>query len=659
MIISTKKDLYKNHLNKVNNINFTMREIDVISCIVHVRGGKKIAEMLRIAPKTASVHVHNIMQKLQFNSRDQIIDFIENSGKLPFLKKYYKILLLQNLQNKFISTIKTFVKNQNYHIFFGKDIDEEQREIIELLQSDLQKINIYMICEIDNIDDVIDCTESIDQIDKQNYYVKFMNLIGKVINDDSINKVIDDFTTRYNNICASSEQILSDELSDGSNSTTIFQKKLLTISVISIVLLITLFATFLFNVQKAEMNEEMDYSELNGELEELLKKVTPDCVNTENLKNNFDSIQNVQKIVKIIKRSSFIGHVKNIISSKDFVNILYMINSLANYNLYNNQDWSEARSLLQFNLQLVQTFLNSRGNSRINLEYYAPDEIHAELSIVDGLSEIYVQTIYFLGRTYIYEHDSKSGKKYFQIAEVIGKQLNLFEGYLSARSGIGVILFNDIRDKLSDNYSTIKTKVLIKECIEYYSTLKNDQNAYILNFKPNSLKSKLIIPKDDLYNQLDCIEKILLCYSYLITLTKEKTEQGIYLKNIKQIFKGNQGILDIFKTKQISTKKMATIYNNLGNIFLKFYDQGIDISNFYDDQNDKYKLPLDYIEEIFMNAKNLSRKTYFTKYDSYLGLIETNKRKLILCNNPEVSQEERKKIQSKISEYTKKVNNQV
>jgi DNA-binding CsgD family transcriptional regulator len=72
--------------------------MDIISAILHNRGEKKIAGLLFISPKTVSSHVHNIMLKIGSHSKDGIIDFIEKSGKIIYVKHYYQI----NIRRKFI-----------------------------------------------------------------------------------------------------------------------------------------------------------------------------------------------------------------------------------------------------------------------------------------------------------------------------------------------------------------------------------------------------------------------------------------------------------------------------------------------------------------------------------------------------------------------------
>ncbi len=89
------QDIYMTHLEIVNDIRFTRREIDIIAYLLSGKSAKTIATCLSITPKTIEAHMRNIMIKVECNSRDGIIDFVEKSKKLPFLKEHYLSLLIQ------------------------------------------------------------------------------------------------------------------------------------------------------------------------------------------------------------------------------------------------------------------------------------------------------------------------------------------------------------------------------------------------------------------------------------------------------------------------------------------------------------------------------------------------------------------------------------
>lgn len=94
--LNFKDNLPDEELFMLNNIRFTPREIDILVCLLNAKSTKKIASFLSIEPKTVRNHIHNIMMKLECNSRDSIIDFIEKSEeKLPLLKEHYTNLMIK------------------------------------------------------------------------------------------------------------------------------------------------------------------------------------------------------------------------------------------------------------------------------------------------------------------------------------------------------------------------------------------------------------------------------------------------------------------------------------------------------------------------------------------------------------------------------------
>jgi len=101
--IRLPQDIYKQDLTAINDIKFTRREIDVIAFIVNGRATKKTASFLTISPKTVDNHIHNIMMKLECHSRENIIDFIEKSGKFSIIRQYY---LSSLIKTAFIDKLK-------------------------------------------------------------------------------------------------------------------------------------------------------------------------------------------------------------------------------------------------------------------------------------------------------------------------------------------------------------------------------------------------------------------------------------------------------------------------------------------------------------------------------------------------------------------------
>lgn len=99
------QDMYAPCLESVNEIKFTRREIDILAFLLSGRSAKTIAACLSLSPKTIEAHMHNIMRKVECNSRDGIIEFIEKSKKLSLLKEHYLSLLVQAAFEKQLSQI--------------------------------------------------------------------------------------------------------------------------------------------------------------------------------------------------------------------------------------------------------------------------------------------------------------------------------------------------------------------------------------------------------------------------------------------------------------------------------------------------------------------------------------------------------------------------
>lgn len=78
------EDIYPLQLSRISGISFTRREVDVMACLLGARKTSKIAYFLSVDPRTIETHVRNITLKIECNTREGIIDFLEHSDKVPF-----------------------------------------------------------------------------------------------------------------------------------------------------------------------------------------------------------------------------------------------------------------------------------------------------------------------------------------------------------------------------------------------------------------------------------------------------------------------------------------------------------------------------------------------------------------------------------------------
>ena len=141
-----KRELYDTHLKVIKGIAFTYREIDIIACILHQRGEKKIASLLSISPRTIGAHVHNIMLKLGYSSREYIIDFIEKSGQISLIHQYYFLLLIQNVFEKHLIAIGKIIGNRGgitYTVGY-KLLSIESKNILDQVKEHLKLANITL-----------------------------------------------------------------------------------------------------------------------------------------------------------------------------------------------------------------------------------------------------------------------------------------------------------------------------------------------------------------------------------------------------------------------------------------------------------------------------------------------------------------------------------
>lgn len=107
------QNIYSEHLATINGVNFTHREIDVISCLLNARRTNQIASILSIAPRTVTTHFRNIMLRLGCNSQEGIINFIERSSKLSVLRDYYTNLIIESAFKKSLKEIAKLKREED------------------------------------------------------------------------------------------------------------------------------------------------------------------------------------------------------------------------------------------------------------------------------------------------------------------------------------------------------------------------------------------------------------------------------------------------------------------------------------------------------------------------------------------------------------------
>ncbi|MBY0500940.1 MAG: tetratricopeptide repeat protein [Alphaproteobacteria bacterium] len=145
------QSLYLKHLQTINGVKLTRREVDIISFFVCGRSAKKFASFFNISPKTVESHTHNIMLKLGCNSRESIIDFIEKSDKFPNLRKYYTVILAQTVFDKYLKNISKLTQGEQLSLILTYcQKEDSQNFLISHIESSLKLSGIAVSIQPQN-----------------------------------------------------------------------------------------------------------------------------------------------------------------------------------------------------------------------------------------------------------------------------------------------------------------------------------------------------------------------------------------------------------------------------------------------------------------------------------------------------------------------------
>lgn len=97
---------------KVSGIKFSLREIDVMACIMNGRTSKKsIATTLGINYSTAATHIRHILSKIQHSSWEGIREFVEKSAQKEKIQHHFLTLVRSERFNFLLREYKERLKN--------------------------------------------------------------------------------------------------------------------------------------------------------------------------------------------------------------------------------------------------------------------------------------------------------------------------------------------------------------------------------------------------------------------------------------------------------------------------------------------------------------------------------------------------------------------
>jgi len=220
------QNLYNNHLETINNISFTHREIDVMACLFNLRGTSKISTLLRVSPHTVVTHVRNIMSKLECSSREGIIDFIEKSYKASFFKSYYTGLLISTAFTKSLGEISKLKDEKVPICLIVLEKTSANKTLLQCLENHLRQVGLQIEIRYQDLDDsikdiqpspkillLLTNNEQLKKLPKglaslgylelkedTNYYFLFFDILKKFFPPHNIESIYEKFKNQYESI---------------------------------------------------------------------------------------------------------------------------------------------------------------------------------------------------------------------------------------------------------------------------------------------------------------------------------------------------------------------------------------------------------------------------------------------------------------------------
>lgn len=172
-----REQIYKEYLRDISGINFSPRQIDVLSCLIHSRNQGKIAELLSIpSVRTVQTHIHVLKEKTNQFSTEHLVDMIDKSGKRKYFVEYYFNILVESHFRKTLGNILALTKRAGYICLIDNNQINKENRIVEQIKKHLKLININFVDV--NTDIVHDVSCMLHVIEHDNFYKKPYNLLS-------------------------------------------------------------------------------------------------------------------------------------------------------------------------------------------------------------------------------------------------------------------------------------------------------------------------------------------------------------------------------------------------------------------------------------------------------------------------------------------------
>ncbi len=298
-------EIYRKHLQTIQGINFSNREIDVIACILHGRRTSKISELLSISPKTIEVHIRNITEKLnRGGSREVIIDFIEHSNNYQTIKDYYFALLLQSEFEKRLKELSKKIAQQTFQLTIYVNSSDVKIPRFVLLSKHIKLAGIKVPQIINHQSHEIFLTwekDSIEQkytfLERSDYYLSFFVFLKLFMPDQDLGKFEAEFLELRNNFSIKGShppmpREHSESISTSKNNNLSFKKIAYSLSVI----LILAIGAAIYSINNHTQNQIIARSDLIIPNENVLLKRASLLKEIKNKLNNQNNIRSIALI---------------------------------------------------------------------------------------------------------------------------------------------------------------------------------------------------------------------------------------------------------------------------------------------------------------------------------------------------------------------------
>ncbi|MGV8948990.1 MAG: tetratricopeptide repeat protein [Candidatus Paracaedibacter sp.] len=131
-------ELYLRGLTTINDVSLTMREVDVLSCLVNGRSTKGIANFLSISPKTVASHLYNASNKFGCDA-DGMMVLLAKSDQSHLLKEYYQARLTNVFFQESLQEIKKLLTKADDLLECRLIYWEKKPPFLESIRHDLTK----------------------------------------------------------------------------------------------------------------------------------------------------------------------------------------------------------------------------------------------------------------------------------------------------------------------------------------------------------------------------------------------------------------------------------------------------------------------------------------------------------------------------------------